>query len=95
APPLPPAPLVPRKALWNKRVYVVGDQQRQVISPVEIALGQPGLAVIKGGLAAGETLVLSDLIPAIEGMALATTDDPTARAALIQLALGNGGENAP
>ena len=41
---------------------------------------------VAGGLAPGERVVLSDLIPAIDGMRLAPERDPAARDRLLRLA---------
>jgi len=83
-PPLPTHPVVPRHALHGHRLYVVGKDNRLEIRPVKVALLQPALAVIASGIAPGERVVLSDLMPAIEGMRLAPQTDPEALDALRQ-----------
>ena len=76
--PLPDRLVVPLTAIHDGRVYLVDDDLRLRLQPVEVefvvgddAVLVPGLV---GGLVGGERLVLTDLIPAIPGMLLAPTD---------------------
>jgi multidrug efflux pump subunit AcrA (membrane-fusion protein) len=80
--------VVPRTALHDGRVYVAGDDDRLVIRPVTLRFTQGDIAVVESGLAAGEKVVISDLLPAIEGMLLAPVADDAARDALIAEAVG-------
>jgi multidrug efflux pump subunit AcrA (membrane-fusion protein) len=70
-----PLAVIPRAALRAGRVYVVDEAQRLEARPVEVAFLQGDVAVIASGLAAGEHVVVSDLVPAIEGMRLVPTPD--------------------
>lgn len=70
-----PLAVIPRAALRAGRVYVVANDQRLETRPVEVAFLQGDVAVIASGLAAGEHVVVSDLVPAIEGMRLVPTPD--------------------
>ncbi|MHC4817697.1 MAG: efflux RND transporter periplasmic adaptor subunit [Planctomycetota bacterium] len=63
--------VVPRAAVRAGRVYVAGVENRLVIRPVTVEFVQGEEAILASGLVAGERLVVSDLIPAIEGMLLA------------------------
>lgn len=63
--------VVPRAAIRAGRVYVAGVENRLVIRPVKVEFVQGEEAILASGLEAGERLVVSDLIPAIEGMLLA------------------------
>jgi hypothetical protein len=63
--------VVPRAAIRAGRVYVVGVENRLVIRPVVVQFVQGEEAILASGLEEGERLVVSDLIPAIEGMLLA------------------------
>ncbi|MBT4937701.1 MAG: hypothetical protein HON14_01110, partial [Rhodospirillaceae bacterium] len=67
--------VLPRSALHNGRVYIAGKNNRLEIKPVKIAYSQGNLTVLASGLKAGERVVVSDLIPAINGMLLSTVDD--------------------
>jgi len=80
--------VVPRSALHNGRVYVVGKDSRLQIKSVEIAYTQGNLTVLASGLKASERIVVSDLIPAIDGMLLSTVEDASVGQSLRQAAIG-------
>lgn len=76
--------VIPRDALHPGRTaYVVTAEDRLALRPVAIAWTQGDIAVVEDGLAAGDRLVLTDLIPAVEGMRLAPEEDTPAAAALV------------
>ncbi len=85
-----PALVVPRSALHEGRVYVVDDDDRLEVREVAIATGQDGAAVLADGVEAGERLVLTDLVPAIEGMRLAPRPDRAAAEKLNREARAEG-----
>ena len=58
------------------------------IKAVEVQLVQEDVAVIQSGLMSGQQLVVTDLIPVIEGMALAPQIDADAGARLQRSAFG-------
>lgn len=60
--------VIPRKAVHQKRVYVLNEEQKLDIRPIKIQLQSGNDVVIKAGLEAGETIILNDLIPAIPNM---------------------------
>lgn len=62
--------VVPRSALHDGRVYVATAENRLEIRPVEVRAVQGAEALIAGGLAPGERVVVSALTPAIPGMLL-------------------------
>lgn len=73
--------VVPRVAVHQRpdgpaRVYLAADDDRLVIRPVELGPEQGDLVVVSSGLQENDRLVVSDLIPAVEGMLLAPTADP-------------------
>jgi membrane fusion protein, multidrug efflux system len=70
-----PLPVIPRAALRGGRVHVVGADQRLEIRPVEAAFLQGEVVVIASGLTAGEQVVVSDLVSAVEGMRLRPLHD--------------------
>lgn len=79
AKPWPKRIVIPRVALHRTaegaKVYLVGGDNRLVVRPIEPGPAQGDLVVIEAGLAAGERVVVSDLIPASEGMLLAPSGD--------------------
>jgi multidrug efflux pump subunit AcrA (membrane-fusion protein) len=68
--PVRPALVIPRKAIHQGRVYIASAEDRLVIRPVEVQLIQGDLAVIRSGIEADERVIITDLIPVIEGMPL-------------------------
>jgi multidrug efflux pump subunit AcrA (membrane-fusion protein) len=71
-------------------VYTVGNDNRLKIKKVSIAYSQGNLSVLASGLKSGEQVVVSDLIPAIEGMLLTPVNDKTVEQSLAKAA---GGED--
>ncbi|MCE8043750.1 efflux RND transporter periplasmic adaptor subunit [Halomonas daqingensis] len=80
--------VVPASALHQGELYLADDQDRLVRRPVSVAFQQRDLAVIEAGLAPGERVVLDDMQPAIEGMALSVRRDEAAEARLAARARG-------
>ncbi len=78
--------IVPRSALHQGHIFIVDADNRLAIRPVTLSLLQPEFAVISSGLKLGERVVLSDLVPAIEGMLLQPQEDQQALARLKQQA---------
>jgi multidrug efflux system membrane fusion protein len=70
---------------------VVGADNRLEIRAIKLRLSPGGVAVIESGIKAGERIVISDLIPAIDGMLLDPAADRGARARLIAEAAGEAG----
>lgn len=76
--PRPDSLVIPRSALHNARLYRVNAQNRLEIIPVEVELYQPEFAIVRHqqtnnsnqALQAGDAIIISDLVPAIEGMLL-------------------------
>lgn len=65
-----PRLLIPRNAVRNGTVYVAGADDRLRRRPVEVLFTQGAYSVIASGLAAGERVIVSDLVPAVSGMLL-------------------------
>jgi multidrug efflux pump subunit AcrA (membrane-fusion protein) len=80
--------VVPRSAIHEGKAFVVSTDNRLQIRTVKLRLSLGSVAVIESGLKAGERIVISDLIPAIDGMLLDPAPDPAARARLIAQAAG-------
>lgn len=90
APPRPRAVVVPRTAIHQGGVYVVAQDDRLVIRDVEIRYRHGGFAVIDSGVEPGERVLVSDPVPAIEGMRLAPQTDKPALDDLVAEAKGAG-----
>ena len=65
-----PAMVVPRKAVHQGRVYIANNENRLEIRSIEVLLIQGELMVISSGIDQGERVIITDLIPVIEGMPL-------------------------
>jgi multidrug efflux pump subunit AcrA (membrane-fusion protein) len=79
--------LIPRLAIHNEHVYIVNSKSRLERRKVDVQLVQSDLAILKGGLKAGETLVVSDPTPAIEGLLV----NPVPDEALLKSLLADAG----
>ncbi|MCP4469908.1 MAG: HlyD family secretion protein [Gammaproteobacteria bacterium] len=86
--PVRPALVIPRKALHEGRVYIANDEDRLVIRPVETRLVQGDMVVIGSGLEIDERVIITDLIPVIEGMPLQVSSAKRAEADLRRSAAG-------
>jgi multidrug efflux pump subunit AcrA (membrane-fusion protein) len=71
-------------------VYVVDDANRLERRPVSVGVRQSGVIVVVEGLTAGESVVVTDLAPAIDGMLLEPVEDEALRDRLIAAATGEG-----
>ncbi len=67
--------VIPRSALHGGQVYTLTEENRLRKRPVRVSLVQPEFVVIADGIEAGERIVISDLIPAIDGMLLQPLPD--------------------
>jgi len=73
--PRPGSLVIPRQALHDGQVYLLDAEDRLEVRSVELGQLQPEYAVIASGLEPGERVLVSDLIPAAAGMALAGEAD--------------------
>jgi len=80
--PRPGTLVIPRVALFGEHVYVVGAGNRLERREVMIGFSGESYFAIAEGLSAGERIVVSDLVPAIDGMLLEPVDDPDTLARL-------------
>ena len=80
--------VVPRSSLHDEYVYLVGEGKRLARRAVTVEYLQGGFAVIRSGLEGGETLIVSDLSPAADGMLLEPVSDESALVALRDDAAG-------
>jgi RND family efflux transporter MFP subunit len=65
--------LAPRTALRNGHAYIMNSENRLEIRAIKRRFDQQSMSVIGEGLQAGERLVLTDLVPAVQGMLLKST----------------------
>lgn len=61
---------IPRSALRNGRAYVIDGDSRLDIRKVTKKYDQQDMSIIQNGLVDGDRLVLTDIIPAVQGMLL-------------------------
>lgn len=88
--PLPATPVVPRSALAGDEVFVAGRDNRLERRKVVVSLLQTNFAAIAEGLEAGETVVVSDLTPAIDGMLVEPVPDEALAERIAAEARGEG-----
>ena len=67
--------MIPRSLIRNNQVYLVNDQNRLLTRDISRHYDQQQFTVVKQGLAAGDRIVASDLVPAVDGMLLRTEID--------------------
>lgn len=82
--------VVPRVSLRDGRAMVADKENRLRFRKVTVAFLQEDFVALSDGLTAGETVVVSDPVPAIEGMLLRPEQDERGLAALIAQAEGKG-----
>lgn len=88
--PREPAVIVPRSAVHASRVYVADKDDRLRIREVETYSPQSGFASLSKGVQAGERVIVSDVVPAIDGMLLHVVEDADALNRLVAEATGKG-----
>lgn len=74
---------IPRSALHDKKIYVAGPDNRLQVRDAEVTLLEGEFACVGVGVEPGETIVLTDIVPAIEGMLLDPRLDENAKTTLI------------
>jgi RND family efflux transporter MFP subunit len=74
--------LVPRSAVRNGMLYLVDEDSRLRRQPVSVLFSQDDISVIGEGLEPGAKVVVSDLVPAVEGMLLEVQVDDELSATL-------------
>ena len=80
--------VIPRRALHAGRVYIADAEDRLEIRPVEIRIEQDDLVLLRSGIAPGERLIITDLVPVIDGMPLSVIRDTDYEASMRERALG-------
>ncbi|MDM8564315.1 hypothetical protein QUF74_01530 [Candidatus Halobeggiatoa sp. HSG11] len=82
--------VIPRKAIHQGRVYIANADNKLEIRPVNILHKQGQLVIIEQGIEAGEKIVITDVIPVIEGLPLKPILADKYELQLAQDALGMG-----
>ncbi|PWI32038.1 HlyD family secretion protein [Vibrio albus] len=67
-----PSWVIPERALHGDKVYIKGVDGRLQIRTVQVIYRRDNQVVIDGEFEQGELLILNDLLPALDGMALKT-----------------------
>ncbi len=80
--------VLPRRAIHDGKIYVLDQTKRLRIRSTKTRLSQGEFVTVASGVEPGETVAISDLVPAIEGMLLDPILDETASSALIAAAQG-------
>lgn len=80
--------IIPRHAIRDSKILVVDESQRLKTVEVKVLYKQGDIAVIEDGVTEGQQIVVSDLIPAVDGMLLAPVVDKELQASLIGAAGG-------
>ena len=86
----PDSLVVPRSALHNNQLYRINAQNRLEMIAIQVELYQPEFAIVSGDkLNTGDSIIISDLVPAIEGMLLSPIMDTDTASRLKGLVEGN------
>jgi len=64
------AVVIPRSTVHQGRVYVVGEDNKLVIRPIDVRFQEGEDVVVAQGLREGEQLIVNDLVPVIPNMPL-------------------------
>lgn len=88
--PRPGRVVIPRSAVHEGHVYLVADDSRLQHRAVEVDFAQAGFVCLRSGLKGGETLVVSDPVPAIDRMLIEPVLDESTRSRLVAEAIGEG-----
>lgn len=83
--------VLPRKAIHQGRVYIAGVNDQLEIREVKILLKQGRLVILDGGVAEGERVIITDVIPVINGLPLKPVNAPEYEEQLARDALGVDG----
>ena len=89
---LVPANAIHKNTYSKNTIYVLDNENRLVIRPVKIKFSQSGYSVLSQGVKTGERIVISDLVPALQGMLLAPVEDRKSKKWLMIQAAGTRSE---
>jgi multidrug efflux pump subunit AcrA (membrane-fusion protein) len=74
--------VIPRSVIRSGKIYIVNSENRLEIRPVKRLYNQQQVAIIGEGLQSGEIIVVSDIVPAVDGMLLKSVVDETLQLSL-------------
>lgn len=90
--PQPNSLIIPRSALSRSRVHLVTEDNRLETRKVTTGLTSNGFVVVSSGLKKDDQIIVSDLVPAIEGMLLKAINDEKSLKRLIEAASGGASQ---
>lgn len=67
--------VIPRSAIRSDQVYIVNSENRLETRPIKRLYNQRQFAIIGEGLQSGDQIIVSDLIPAVDGMLIQSVVD--------------------
>jgi RND family efflux transporter MFP subunit len=76
--------VIPRWAVHQGQVYIANEKNRLEKKKIEIDFQQRNLISVKSGIRVNERIIISDLVPAINGMLLKPQTDKAALAKIIK-----------
>ncbi len=62
--------VIPESALHGDKIYLLGQDNKLIILPIEIVYRRNNQVVVAGDIKSHDRLILNDLLPAINGMQL-------------------------
>lgn len=84
--------IIPRKAMHQGRVYIAKENNQLEIRSVKVLHKQGELVIIESGIEEGERIIITDVIPVIEGLPLKTVLASEYQKQMAEDALGVRGE---
>jgi len=76
--------IIPRNSVRGGQIMLVDTDSRLKTKKVDILYNQMDISVVQNGLKEGQELVISDLLPAVDGMLLHTIKDEKLQQQLIK-----------
>jgi RND family efflux transporter MFP subunit len=81
--------VVPRAAIRDNKILLIDAENRLQTNSVKVLFNQGPLSVIEGGVREGDPIVVSDLVPAVDGMLLQQELDEALQSEISRAAEGN------
>ncbi len=80
--------VVPAQAVRDGAVAIAGEDGRLRRKPVDVLYWQGDSAILKGGVSAGERVIVSDLVPTVDGVLVEPVEDVDLATRMTAAALG-------